>query len=103
MEQTMRKLDKAVARVTVIRKEADGRRVAVPVYDEMQALLASPRKKQTGLLKRMEKRTRKSTTKSVRLLDTYLALHERSNHKKKNGWARDYLKNSMKAVRKVYF
>lgn len=99
----VRKMDKAVVRVTLVRREADGSRVAVPVYDEMKAALALPRKKQTGLYKVMEKRTRKSTGRGVRLLDTYLALHEASNRRKKNGWARDYFKNSRKAVRKTFF
>ena len=96
----VRKLDKNVLRVTVVKREADGTRVAMPVYDEMAMTLMQPRKKQTGVAKVAEKRQRKGIRRAIRALDCYLALHERSNRKKKNGWARDYFKNSMKAVRK---
>lgn len=101
MAQPMiRRMDKNVMRVTVVKREADGTRVSMPVYDEMAMTLLQPRKKQTGVFKMAEKRQRRGIRRAVRALDCYLALHERSNRKKKNGWARDYFKNSMKAVRR---
>lgn len=102
MGQAIHSIDKSVVRVTVLRKGADGTRTAVPVYDEGQAVLDQPRKKQTGMYKVLEKRTRKSGHKAIRLIDTYLALHEQSNHRRKNGWARDMRKNAAKAIRRTF-
>src|SRR3954468_10663671 len=96
----LQKLDKKVLRVTVVKREADGTRIAIPVYDEMATTLMQPRKKQTGVYKYAEKKTRRGARRGIRLIDYYLALHERSNRKKKNGWARDYFKNTFKAARK---
>ena len=92
--------DNKVVRVTVLKKNTDGSRLVVPVYDELTASLALPNKKQTGLYKVAGKKARKGAIRGIRMLEIYLALHERSNKKKKNGWARDVLKNSVKAVRK---
>lgn len=102
MNQAIQSIDKSVVRITILRKGADGTRTPLPVYDEDQALLDQPRKKQTGMYKVMEKRTRKSARKAVRLIDSYLALHEASNHRRKNGWARDFMKNSRKAARRTF-
>jgi len=100
MSQLIVRKIKDVQRVTVVKRESDGTRVATPVYDEMAVTLMRPRKKQTGVYKVAEKRQRKGIRRAIRALDCYIALHEASNRKKKNGWARDYFKNSMKAVRK---
>lgn len=102
MSQAIHTLDKSVRRITILRKGADGTRTAMPVYDEGQAVLDTPRKKQTGVYKMMEKRTRKGGQKAIRLIDTYLALHEQSNHRRKNGWARDMRKNASKAIRRTF-
>lgn len=100
MGQLIRKMNKDVQRVTVVKREADGTRIATPVYDEVAMTLMRPRKKQTGVYKVAEKRQRKGIRRAIRALDCYLTLHEASNRKKKNGWARDYFRNSMKAVRR---
>jgi len=97
----LERMDKKVLRVTLVKRESDGTRVAVPVYDEMAQELMRPRKKQTGLWKWGDKKARRAARKERRMIDYYLALHERSNRRKKNGWARDYLKNTMKAVRRA--
>lgn len=43
--------DNKVIRVTVLKKNTDGSRLVVPVYDELTASLALPNKKQTGVYK----------------------------------------------------
>ncbi len=58
------------------------------------------RKEQSRALRPLEKRTRKSAIRGIRLISAYLDLHERSNRKKKNGWARDYFRNIGKALRR---
>ncbi|CAN5135366.1 hypothetical protein BH11PSE11_BH11PSE11_05070 [soil metagenome] len=93
-------VDNKVTRVTILKKNADGSRVIVPVYDELTTKLAQPNKKQTGAYKVLGKKTRKGALRGLRILEIYLALHERSNKKKKNGAARDLFKNSIKAMRK---
>lgn len=104
MAQAMSNLSNSVGskvtRVTVLKKNADGTRSVVPMFDELTATLALPIKKQTGPYKTVGKKTRKGALRGVRMLEIYLALHDRSNKKKKNGWARDVFKNSFKAVRK---
>jgi len=97
----LQKLDKKVLRVTLVKREADGTRISVPVYDEIATTLLEPRKKQTGVFKFAEKKTRRGARRGLRMIDYYLALHERSNRKKKNGWAKDYFKNTFKAARKA--
>ncbi len=59
-----------------------------------------PRKKQSKLLRPLEKRLRKSLRRQLRTISAYLVLHERANHKKKNGWIRDLPRNLSKARRK---
>lgn len=97
----LERMDKKVLRVTLVKREADGTRIAVPVYDEFAQVLIRPRKKQTGVYKWGEKRVRRGARRGRRLIDYYLALHERSNRRKKNGWARDYFKNTFKAARRA--
>ena len=57
-------------------------------------------KKQSRLLRPLEKIIRKGVKRNVRVMQRYLNLHERSNRKKRNGWMRDYIRNVSKARRK---
>lgn len=92
--------DNKVLRVTLLKKNSDGSRSTVPLFDDATATSDLPRKKQTGAYRVVEKKARKGAKRGIRMLEIYLALHERSNKKKKNGWAKDYFKNATKAVRK---
>lgn len=87
-------------RVTLLKTGAEGARSIVPLYDEAIETRDLPCKKQTRGYKRAGKKTRKVAARGIRMLDIYLTLHERSNKKKKNGWARDIFRNSIKAMRK---
>jgi hypothetical protein len=101
MEQaSARTLDEKVQRITMIKTNEKGSLVAVPVYDELTTVIARPVKKQTGIYKVAGKKARKGAVRGIRMFEIYLALHERSNRKKKNGWARDFMRNSVKAMRK---
>lgn len=80
-------------RVRIIRRGGDGSL-------DIDKVFQTPKKKQSRLLRPIEKALRKSTARRVRRLQKYLELHDRSNAKKKNGWIRDYPRNAMKALRR---
>ena len=75
-------------------RNADG----VAMKGEMSEPLGD-RKKQHKRLKPIEKQLRKLVRRQKKMLDRYIQLHERSNRKKKNGWARDMGSNVLKLVR----
>lgn len=58
------------------------------------------KKKQSALLKPLEKRQRKMVKAMRSGSERYLAGHEKSNTKKKDGWLRDLGKNAQKAMRR---
>ena len=66
----------------------------VTVYEQ------KTRKKLTRANKQAEARTRRFVKASVTALNAYLAAHQKSNAKKKDGWMRDYSWNATKAARK---
>lgn len=79
--------------VNIVTRDSDG---------QTRVKGGSARKKQTRMLRPMEKITRKSARNGIRLMQDYLYLHERSNRKKKNGWFQDYSKNVRKALRRSF-
>ncbi len=58
------------------------------------------RKKQTGVLKVIEKKIRKLARREQKALGHYLALHEQSNRKRRNGWAKDVGRNLVRVIRR---
>ncbi|MDI3284218.1 hypothetical protein [Polyangium sp. 15x6] len=60
----------------------------------------SKRRKLSRSSRLMEKITRRSARANRAVLDQYLARHNRSNRKKKNGWLKDLSKNMFAAGRK---
>lgn len=58
------------------------------------------RKKQSKLLRPLERRIRKYARRRSRAMRMYLALHDRSNREKRNGWIRDLSRNIRKVIRK---
>lgn len=68
--------------------------------ETLKVLGAPARKKQSKALRPVEKATRKSARRTIRFMQDYLYLHERSNKKKKNGWLRSYVTNLRKAFRR---
>ena len=78
-------------KVRVVERSADGG----------AHIVKSPsRKKQSRLLRPLEKLTRKTARRSIRFMQDYLYLHDRSNKKCKNGWLHNYTKNFRKAARR---
>lgn len=58
------------------------------------------RKKQSKAYRFQEKLTRRAMRSGSSIFDGYLARHNRSNRKKKNGWMKDLGKNLSNSVRK---
>lgn len=84
-------------KVTVLKRDAGGElKVAAKSGGKSKS---SGGKKQSKLLRPMEKVTRKGMQRGIRFLQDYLYLHQRSNHKKKNGWLVQYPENVRKAIR----
>lgn len=122
MTRTIYQVDPEIDHLVVMNRGDDGRRRVVA---EVDANLSEPsrktykvrvverssgggsriveapsRKKQSRLLRPLEKLTRKTARRSIRFMQDYLYLHDRSNTKSKNGWIRNYVKNMRKASRR---
>ena len=67
---------------------------------QIDEVFSRRRKKQSRLLRPLEKAVRKGVKRNLRVMQRYLNLHERSNRKKKNGWVRDGIRNASKAMRR---
>lgn len=80
-----------VKRITVIQ---DG--VAEKVFGEKKK-----KRKSTRMMRPLEKMTRRMLEAGNEMTGEALDRHNRSSRKRKDGWARDMLKNSMKANQKA--
>lgn len=67
---------------------------------QLKAKRSRKRKKQSKGLKFFEKLMRRGGRSGGSIYDQYLKRHKRSNRKKKNGWLKDFNKNSFNAMRK---
>lgn len=83
-------------KVTVIRRDKYGRLVHRERYESEGE---RRRKKQSPLLKPIERVMRRAIKFEARLLSDYLGRHERSNSKKRNGWIKDLSKNVRRSIR----
>ena len=62
----------------------------------------SKKRKQSWFLKPIEKGSRRLARAQRDAAAEYLDRHESSNRKRKNGWVRDYSKNTQRALRKGF-
>ena len=83
-------------RVTVVRRDEYGRLVARERYESEGE---RRRKKQSKLLRPIERLMRRAIKFEVRLLSDYLGRHEHSNSKKRDGWIKDLSKNVRRSIR----
>lgn len=87
---------KSVRKIVVVKTEPSG------VVTTQEIVGARPkRKKQSDFLKPLEKLARKLAEARIISAQSYLALHQKANAKKKNGWARDLLRNKFRAQRRA--
>ena len=83
-------------RITVIRRDETGRLIARERYEGE----GGKRKKQSKLLRPVERTLRNAIRFESRLLNDYLGRHNRSNAKKRDGWIKALPKNLFRAIRK---
>lgn len=88
------RVSKSVRRITVLRPDATGHVAPVTVYER-----ESSGKKGSRALKYVERAARRMATAQSKAADDYLARHEKSNKKKKDGWVRDLAVNTFRASR----
>jgi hypothetical protein len=89
------RVSSGVRRVTILQRDKSGDITAVTVYQRKPS-----KKKGTGLLKPVERLTRRVADAQSAAAKDYLARHERSNAKKKDGWAQDLGVNVFRASQK---
>ena len=86
-------LPKGVKRITFIEPFQ-----VTPTAEPMDVIEQHRRKKKTSRgLRAIEKLTRRYAVAMREFSGTYLARHDRSNRKKRDGWLRDYLFNLARA------
>jgi len=91
------RLEKGVKRVTVIASPASNTRS--PVESVIVVRVEKNRKRQSKSLRGLEKLARRGAAATAGYADTYLAHHDRSNRRKRNGWLRELGVNLWRAQR----
>lgn len=87
--------------MNVVRLNKSVRRVVVLGDSGPETLYQRKGKKKISKAnKASEKRARRYVKAGMKTLKTYMAAHDKSNRKKKDGWMRDYSWNASKAARK---
>lgn len=94
---------KGVRRIVLLEKDQGGGYAPVVLFDRRFALAIGKRKKTKRKLRPLDKLVRQLADASETSASEFLARHQRSRVKKRNGWVRDLPKNfirSQKAGRK---
>ena len=89
------RVDKAIKRIIVLRPGSSGAMEPTVLYEHQ-----SKKKKQTRPLRPLERVARQLTKAHRDYWSTMAEEHDRSNQKKRDGWARDRIGNVVKASRK---
>src|SRR5262249_16702587 len=90
--ETLR-LNKAVRRVVALRPGSSGALTPTVLYERQ-----GKKNKTSPALKPFEKAERGLAKAHIASWDSYLTRHDRSNEKKRDGWARDYVANVSRAA-----
>jgi hypothetical protein len=90
------KIEKSVARITIVRTDALGNALPSVIYRKDKKS-----KKQSPGLKTLEKITRHLVTAQTTGTENYLMHHKKSNGKKRDGWIRDLGSNVARAQSKT--
>jgi hypothetical protein len=93
MEQP--RMSRSVRRITVLQKDASGTVTPVTAYQAVKT-----KKKSTRLLRPIETAVRRWAQATQESANSYVARHQESNQKKRDGWIRDLNVNAVKATRK---
>jgi hypothetical protein len=89
------RVSKAVRRIIMLRPGSSGALEPTILYEDQRK-----KKKQTRALRPLEAVARRLTKVQRAYLDTLAERHDRSNEKKRDGWARDGVTNIAKASQK---
>jgi hypothetical protein len=89
------RINKSIRRVIVLRPGASGALEPTVLYEQQRK-----KKRSTRALRPMEKVARRMTKAQQAYWDSLAAGHDRSNQKRRDGWARDAVSNIAKASRK---
>ena len=90
------RVTKSVRRIVALRRDEHGHTLPVILYEKRGKNRGERRT--SRLFRPAEKMTRRWAEGYRAAADSYLARHNRSNGKKKDGWMRDYAYNVMKAT-----
>jgi hypothetical protein len=89
------RLGKNVRRVTVLDRDASGATTATVVFQGKKG-----KRKQTQAFRPLEQIVRRMADAQAELGNEYVARHNRSNRKKRDGWIRDLSLNLARSSRK---
>jgi uncharacterized protein DUF6312 len=89
------RVSKAVRKVILLRPGSSGALEPTVLYEQQRK-----KKKQTRALRPLEEVARRLTGAQRAYWDTMAERHDRSNQKKRDGWARDGVTNIVKASKK---
>ena len=87
---------KSVRRIVALRRDEHGKVLPVVLFENR----AENKRKISKIFGPVERMARRFAEAQRTYADTYLARHERSNAKKKDGWIRDFQYNVGKAANK---
>jgi hypothetical protein len=90
-------LGKAIRRVTLIKSNDSNLAMPLVVHRRKRK-----RKKQSKILRPIEKLTRRLADAELAAVKTYADGHRRANRRKKNGWARKLTTNLRRARKKFW-
>src|SRR5690349_19390747 len=91
----MPRLSKTVRKIVKLERDEDGSLVPTVLYKASQG-----KRKVSSALGPLEKGIRKLAKSQATMADSYLAKHNRSNEKRRDGWIRDLASNVTTAERK---
>jgi hypothetical protein len=92
---------KGVKRVVIPKSAQAAQLAAGGALVQIKGKKSRKRKKQSKSTKLLEKIARRGMVSGGSVFDQYLKRHKRSNRKKKDGWLKDFSKNSFAAMRKA--
>jgi hypothetical protein len=84
----MPRLPKSVRRIVKLQSDERGALIPTVLYKER-----SRKRKVSSGLRPLERSIRKLARSQVRMADSYLSRHNRSNRKRKDGWLKDLASN----------
>lgn len=94
--------DKSVMSITILTDTNHVGGKPKTIYGKEQKKKRKKRKKQNKYLSPLEKLVRDVAKRQDKATRTYVERHERSNRKKKNGWIKDFVKNTAKSWEQLF-